>query len=64
MVIRLLLMKLERLLSIIFNLLNQEIVSASSLAKEFQVLCRTIYRNIEAIYQSFLSKGQTAVSGL
>lgn len=42
-------MKLERLLSIIFKLLNHEIVSASSLANEFQVSSRTIYRDIEAI---------------
>ncbi|MDA1567923.1 YafY family protein [Bacillus cereus] len=42
-------MKLERLLSIIFKLLNNEIFSASSLADEFQVSPRTIYRDIEAI---------------
>lgn len=42
-------MKLERLLSIIFKLLNNEILSASSLADEFQVSTRTIYRDIEAI---------------
>ncbi|WP_025151230.1 YafY family protein [Bacillus sp. H1a] len=42
-------MKLERLLSIIFKLLNNEILSASSLADEFQVSPRTIYRDIEAI---------------
>ncbi|MDH5160520.1 helix-turn-helix transcriptional regulator [Heyndrickxia oleronia] len=42
-------MKLERLISIIFKLLNNEILSASSLADEFQVSTRTIYRDIEAI---------------
>ncbi len=42
-------MKLERLLSIIFKLPNHEIVSAYSLANEFQVSSRTIYRDIEAI---------------
>ncbi|MDQ0268574.1 helix-turn-helix transcriptional regulator [Cytobacillus purgationiresistens] len=42
-------MKLERLLSIIFKLLNNEILSASSLADEFQVSSRTIYRDIETI---------------
>ncbi|MEW4058557.1 YafY family protein [Bacillus siamensis] len=42
-------MKLERLLSIIFKLLHNEILSASSLADEFQVSSRTIYRDIEAI---------------
>ncbi|MDQ0229865.1 helix-turn-helix transcriptional regulator [Metabacillus malikii] len=42
-------MKLERLISIIFKLLNNEILSASSLANEFQVSPRTIYRDIEAI---------------
>lgn len=45
-------MKLERLLSIIFKLLNNEILSASSLADEFQVSPRTIYRDIEAICAS------------
>ncbi|RAN78874.1 YafY family protein [Bacillus sp. SRB_331] len=43
-------MKLERLISIIFKLLNNEILSASSLADEFQVSSRTIYRDIEAIF--------------
>ena len=42
-------MKLERLISIIFKLLNNEILSASRLADEFQVSSRTIYRDIEAI---------------
>ncbi len=42
-------MKLERLISIIFKLLNNELLSASSLADEFQVSPRTIYRDIEAI---------------
>jgi len=42
-------LKLERLISIIFKLLNNEILSASSLADEFQVSPRTIYRDIEAI---------------
>lgn len=42
-------MKLERLISIIFKLLNNEILSASSLADEFQVSPRTIYRDIEVI---------------
>ncbi|MFD2629728.1 helix-turn-helix transcriptional regulator [Oceanobacillus kapialis] len=42
-------MKLERLLSIIFKLLHNEMLSASSLANEFEVSTRTIYRDIEAI---------------
>ncbi|WP_188455752.1 helix-turn-helix transcriptional regulator [Virgibacillus oceani] len=42
-------MKLERLLSIIIKLLNNEVLSASRLAEEFQVSSRTIYRDIEAI---------------
>lgn len=42
-------MKLERLLAIIFKLLNNEILSASRLADEFQVTTRTIYRDIDAI---------------
>ncbi|MEC0373573.1 helix-turn-helix transcriptional regulator [Paenibacillus chibensis] len=42
-------MKLERLISIIYKLLNHEILSASMLAEEFQVSPRTIYRDIDAI---------------
>lgn len=42
-------MKLERLLSITFMLLNKDIVSAGELAGKFQVSQRTIYRDIEAI---------------
>lgn len=42
-------MKLERLISIIFKLLNHEVLSASMLAEEFQVSPRTIYRDIDVI---------------
>ncbi|GED71678.1 DeoR family transcriptional regulator [Brevibacillus reuszeri] len=42
-------MKLERLISIIYKLLNHEVLSASMLAEEFQVSPRTIYRDIEVI---------------
>ncbi|SEN75674.1 Predicted DNA-binding transcriptional regulator YafY, contains an HTH and WYL domains [Terribacillus saccharophilus] len=42
-------MKLERLISIIYKLLNHEVLSASMLAKEFQVSPRTIYRDIDVI---------------
>ncbi|MEF3305814.1 helix-turn-helix transcriptional regulator [Paenibacillus sp. GYB003] len=42
-------MKLERLISIIYKLLNHEVLSASVLAEEFQVSPRTIYRDIDAI---------------
>ncbi len=42
-------MKLERLIAIIFKLLNHEILSATELSEEFQVSTRTIYRDIEAI---------------
>ncbi|MFP7478774.1 helix-turn-helix transcriptional regulator [Terribacillus saccharophilus] len=42
-------MKLERLISIIYKLLNHEVLSASVLAKEFQVSPRTIYRDIDVI---------------
>nr|WP_260612222.1 HTH domain-containing protein [Paenibacillus sp. SDF0028] len=42
-------MKLERLISIIYKLLNHDVLSASKLAEEFQVSQRTIYRDIEAI---------------
>ncbi|MCA1291947.1 YafY family transcriptional regulator [Paenibacillus sp. alder61] len=42
-------MKLERLISIIFKLLNHEVLSAAKLAEEFQVSQRTIYRDIDAI---------------
>ncbi|MBD2869153.1 helix-turn-helix transcriptional regulator [Paenibacillus arenilitoris] len=42
-------MKLERLIAIIYKLLNHEVLSASMLAEEFQVSPRTIYRDIDAI---------------
>lgn len=42
-------MKLERLISIIYKLLNHEVLSASILAEEFQVSPRTIYRDIDVI---------------
>ncbi|PYY26179.1 helix-turn-helix transcriptional regulator [Paenibacillus illinoisensis] len=42
-------MKLERLISMIYKLLNNEVVSASMLAEEFQVSPRTIYRDIDVI---------------
>ncbi|PEP48215.1 helix-turn-helix transcriptional regulator [Bacillus pseudomycoides] len=42
-------MKLERLISIIYKLLNHEVLSAAMLAEEFQVSQRTIYRDIDVI---------------
>lgn len=42
-------MKLERLVSIIYKLLNHEVLSASILAEEYQVSPRTIYRDIDVI---------------
>lgn len=42
-------MKLERLISITYALLNQEVISAAALAAQHQVSPRTIYRDIEAI---------------
>lgn len=42
-------MKLERLISIIYKLLNHEVLSASMLAEEFDVSPRTIYRDIDVI---------------
>lgn len=42
-------MKLERLISIIYKLLNHEVLSASVLAEEYQVSQRTIYRDIDVI---------------
>ncbi|GAB6930921.1 YafY family protein [Paenibacillus sp. JCM 10914] len=42
-------MKLERLISIIYKLLNHEVLSAGMLADEFQVSQRTIYRDIDVI---------------
>ncbi|XID93165.1 helix-turn-helix transcriptional regulator [Paenibacillaceae bacterium WGS1546] len=45
-------MKLERLISIIYKLLNHDVLSASMLAEEFQVSQRTIYRDIDAICAS------------
>lgn len=42
-------MKLERLIAMIYKLLNHEVLSASMLAEEFQVSPRTIYRDIDVI---------------
>jgi predicted DNA-binding transcriptional regulator YafY len=42
-------MKLERLISITYALLNNEVISASELADKYHVSQRTIYRDIEAI---------------
>ncbi|MEC0230252.1 helix-turn-helix transcriptional regulator [Paenibacillus alba] len=42
-------MKLERLISITYALLNHEVLSASELAEKYRVSQRTIYRDIEAI---------------
>lgn len=42
-------MKLERLISIIYKLLNHEVLSAAMLAEEYQVSPRTIYRDIDVI---------------
>ncbi|MFC4098791.1 helix-turn-helix transcriptional regulator [Paenibacillus xanthanilyticus] len=45
-------MKLDRLLAITMTLLNQPRVSATDLAKRFEVSLRTIYRDMEAINQA------------
>ncbi|WP_338554690.1 YafY family protein [Paenibacillus sp. KS-LC4] len=42
-------MKLERLISMIYKLLNHEILSASVLAEEFKVSQRTIYRDMDVL---------------
>jgi len=42
-------MKLERIISMIYMLLNHEILSASALAEKYNVSQRTIYRDIETI---------------
>ncbi|MZQ86733.1 WYL domain-containing protein [Paenibacillus sp. 5J-6] len=42
-------MKLERLISITYALLNNDVISASELANKYQVSQRTIYRDIETI---------------
>ncbi|GGD62386.1 helix-turn-helix transcriptional regulator [Paenibacillus nasutitermitis] len=42
-------MKLERMISMIYMLLNNEVVSASALAEKYGVSQRTIYRDIDAI---------------
>ncbi|MDU4695884.1 MAG: YafY family protein [Paenibacillus sp.] len=42
-------MKLERLISIIYKLLNHDVLSAAMLAEEFQVSPRTIYRDIDVL---------------
>ncbi|MFD0589379.1 helix-turn-helix transcriptional regulator [Paenibacillus sp. GCM10027627] len=45
-------MKLDRLLAITMTLLNQPRVSATDLAKRFEVSLRTIYRDMDAINQA------------
>lgn len=45
-------MKLDRLLAITMTLLNQSRVSATDLAKRYEVSLRTIYRDMEAINQA------------
>lgn len=42
-------MKVERLISMIYMLLNNEVISASELAEKYQVSQRTIYRDIDTI---------------
>lgn len=42
-------MKLERLISMVYMLLNNEILSASMLAEKYNVSQRTIYRDIDTI---------------
>lgn len=42
-------MKIDRLISIILTLLERESISASELAKNYEVSTRTIYRDIETI---------------
>lgn len=42
-------MKLERIISMIYMLLNNEILSASALAQKYNVSQRTIYRDIDVI---------------
>jgi predicted DNA-binding transcriptional regulator YafY len=42
-------MKLERLISMIYMLLNNEVISASVLSEKYGVSQRTIYRDIDAI---------------
>ncbi|MCK0473827.1 YafY family protein [Halalkalibacter sp. APA_J-10(15)] len=42
-------MKIERMLSMIYTLLNHEVISASELAEKYQVSQRTIYRDIDTI---------------
>ena len=42
-------MKLERLISMIYMLLNNEVLSASALAEKYNVSQRTIYRDIDVI---------------
>ncbi len=42
-------MKLQRLISIIYKLLNHDVLSASMLAEEYGVSARTIYRDMDTI---------------
>ena len=45
-------LRLERLLSIVFLLLNRERISSSELAKKFKVSTRTIFRDIRVINEA------------
>lgn len=57
-------MKIERLLSIIILLLDKQIVSATTLAKKFEVSKRTIYRDIETLeFAGFPIVAQTGKNG-
>ena len=47
-------MKIDRLLSIVMILLERKKVSASELARTFEVSARTIYRDVETINQAGL----------
>ncbi|MDO3411744.1 YafY family protein [Saccharibacillus sp. CPCC 101409] len=42
-------MKLERMIAIVYKLLNHEVLSASTLAEEYGVSQRTVYRDIDAL---------------
>ena len=45
-------MQIDRMLRIVFILLNKKMVTASELAAEFEVSPRTIYRDLEALCQA------------
>ncbi|WP_127579425.1 helix-turn-helix transcriptional regulator [Paenibacillus koleovorans] len=61
-------MKIDRLLAIVFILLEHEVISAGALARKLEVSRRTVYRDIEALTMAglpvFTTQGATGGVGL